>query len=168
MAHARLAAVDAEAAARIHGNDEKRIIRALEVYEQTGVPISRLQQLDRQQRRGYNTRQFGLMLPREELYRRIEARVQAMLAQGWLKEVRELLGRYPPDLKPLQALGYRHLIAFLQGRWGWEEALELLLRDTRRYAKRQLTWFKADPEVRWHSPDQAPEMLTALREFFGR
>jgi tRNA dimethylallyltransferase len=110
---------------------------------------------------------LGLIRPREELNRRIEERVEAMLAQGWLEEIQGLLSRYPQDLKPFQALGYRHLIAFLQGRWSWEEAIELLKRDTRRYAKRQLTWFKGDPEVRWHTPDQVPEMLAALREFFA-
>ena len=81
--------------------------------------------------------------------------------------IQELLRRYPPDLKPLQSLGYRHLINFLQGRWSWEEAIELLKRDTRRYAKRQLTWFKADPEVRWFHPGQIDAMAAALEEFFG-
>ena len=75
--------------------------------------------------------------------------------------------RYPPDLKPLQALGYRHLINYLTGRWSWDEALTLLARDTRRYAKRQLTWFGSDPAVRWFHPGQVKEMAAVLTEFFG-
>ena len=98
---------------------------------------------------------------------RIDRRVEAMLAQGLLAEVEGLLRRYPPDLKPLQSLGYRHLINFLQGRWSWEEAIELFKRDTRRYAKRQLTWFKADPEVRWFHPGQIDALAGALEEFLG-
>ena len=90
-----------------------------------------------------------------------------MLEAGWLDEVEGLLERYPPTLKPLQALGYRHLINYLTGRWSWEEALTLLTRDTRRYAKRQLTWFGSDPEIRWFNPDQMEEMAAALAEFFG-
>ncbi len=90
-----------------------------------------------------------------------------MLAAGWLQEVEGLLSRYPPDLKPLQALGYRHLINYLTGRWSWEEALTWLARDTRRYAKRQLTWFGSDKEIRWFAPDQIEEMTEALGEFFG-
>ena len=110
---------------------------------------------------------LGLMLPREELYRKIELRVEVMLEAGWLEEVEGLLSRYPPTLKPLQALGYRHLINYLTGRWSWEEALTLLARDTRRYAKRQLTWFSSDPEIRWFHPDQVEEMAAVLAEFFG-
>jgi tRNA dimethylallyltransferase len=78
-----------------------------------------------------------------------------------------LLERYPPTLKPLQALGYRHLINYLTGRWSLDEALTLLTRDTRRYAKRQLTWFAADPEIRWFHPHQIAEMAAALSQFFG-
>ena len=90
-----------------------------------------------------------------------------MLEAGWFDEVEGLLGRYPPTLKPLQALGYRHLINYLIGRWSWEEALTWLTRDTRRYAKRQLTWFSSDPEVRWFYPGQVEEMAAVLAGFFG-
>ena len=93
--------------------------------------------------------------------------MELMLEAGWLDEIEGLLSRYPPDLKPLQALGYRHLINYLTGRWSWDEALTLLARDTRRYAKRQLTWFGSDPEVRWFHPGQVEEMAAALAEFFG-
>lgn len=163
----RLKRLDPASAWRLHPHDTYRILRALEVITATGEPLSALHESHQFRDAPYCTLKLGLLRPREELNRRIEARVEVMLALGWLEEVKGLLSRYPPDLKPLQALGYRHLIAFLQERWSWEEAIDLLKRDTRRYAKRQLTWFKKDPEVRWHTPDQVPEMLAALREFFG-
>ena len=116
----------------------------------------------------YRVLKLGLTLPREELNARIEARVEAMLAQGLLAEVEGLLSRYPPDLKPFNSLGYRHLIRFLHGEWSWEEAIDRLKIDTRHYAKRQLTWFKADPEVRWFHPGQIDAMAACLAEFFER
>jgi tRNA dimethylallyltransferase len=136
--------------------------------EVTGRPLSALQEAHQFRDSPYRVLKLGLRRPREELHRRIEERVEAMLALGWLEEVKGLLSRYPHHLKPFQALGYRHLIAFLQGRWGWEETIELLKRDTRRYAKRQVTWFRGDPEVRWYAPEEIPAMLAALREFFGK
>jgi tRNA dimethylallyltransferase len=148
--HARLAAVDPEAAARIGVRDARRIIRALEVHAHTGQPISHLQALDRERRARYNTRQFGLMLPRAELYRRIETRVDAMVAQGLVEEVRGLLGRgYSESLVSMKGLGYAQMIPLLRGEWTLEEAVRRLKRDTRRFAKRQLTWFRADPRIEW-------------------
>jgi tRNA dimethylallyltransferase len=148
--HARLSAVDPEAAARIHVNDEKRIIRALEVFELTGLPISRLQELDRQQQARYNTRQFGLTLPREEMYRRIEARVEEMIRGGLIEEVKSLLDRgYDERLVPMKGLGYAQIIPVVRGEQARDEAVERLKRDTRRFAKRQLTWFRADSRIEW-------------------
>ncbi len=164
----RLKGLDPEAASRLHPHDTYRILRALEVMEATGRPLSALQAAHRFQDCPYEVLKLGLTLPREELYRRIEARVEAMLEGGWLEEVRGLLSRYPPDLKPLKALGYRHLMDFLQGRWTWEEALEHLKRDTRRFAKRQFTWFRADPEIKWFEPEQIEEMRACLQEFFRK
>jgi tRNA dimethylallyltransferase len=163
----RLLHLDPATAARLHPHDTCRIVRALEVMEATGRPLSEFINAHRFQDAPYEVLKLGLMLPREELYQRIELRVELMLAAGWLEEVEGLLRRYPPTLKPLQALGYRHLINYLTGRWSWEEALTLLTRDTRRYAKRQLTWFGSDPEVRWFHPDQIDAMAAALAEFFG-
>jgi tRNA dimethylallyltransferase len=163
----RLAALDPATAARLSPRDRYRILRALEVMAATGRPLSSLFQAHGFRQSPYRVLKLGLSLPREELYRRIGTRADAMLAQGWLKEVEALRRDYPPDLKPLKALGYRHLIAYLQGRWGLAEALALIKRDTRHYAKRQLTWFRADPEVRWFSPGQVEEMLDLLKEFFG-
>jgi len=165
--YARLLHLDPATAARLHPHDTYRIVRALEVLEATGRPLSEFIAAHRFQDTPYAVLKLGLMLPREELYRKIELRVELMLEAGWLHEIEGLLRRYPPDLKPLQALGYRHFINYLTGRWSWDEALTLLTRDTRRYAKRQLTWFGSDPEVRWFHPDQVEEMAGALAEFFG-
>ncbi len=163
----RLTHLDPATASRLHPHDTYRIVRALEVMAATGRPLSEWIEAHRFQDAPYEVLKLGLELEREELYRRIELRVEVMLEQGWLDEVEGLLTRYPPTLKPLQALGYRHLINYLTGRWSWEEALTLLTRDTRRYAKRQRTWFGADPAVRWFHPDQVEEMAAALGEFFG-
>jgi len=148
--HARLAEVDPEAAARLHPHDEKRIIRALEVYLETGSAISRLQALDQRTGPRYNTRQFGLTLPRAEVYGRIEARVDQMIASGLVEEVRGLLERgYGEDLVAMKGLGYAQMALFVRGEIGLEEAVRRLKRDTRRFAKRQLTWFRADPAIEW-------------------
>jgi tRNA dimethylallyltransferase len=163
----RLLHLDPATAARLHPHDTYRIIRALEVLEATGRPLSEFIAAHRFQHTPFRVLKLGLALPREELYRRIEARMEIMLAAGWLEEVQTLLERYPPNLKPLGALGYRHLINYLNGRWSWEEALRLLARDTRRYAKRQLTWFGSDPEIRWFHPDETREMAALLAEFFA-
>jgi tRNA dimethylallyltransferase len=164
--YARLLRLDPASAARLHPHDTYRILRALEVMEATGKPLSQFIAAHRFQDAPYQVLKLGLALPREEINRRIEIRMEMMLEQGWLAEVQNLLDRYPPTLKPLQALGYRHLIHYLTGRWSLAEALTLLARDTRRYAKRQLTWFASDPEIRWFHPDQIEAMAAALAEFF--
>lgn len=165
---ARLRSLDPAAAQRLAPGDTYRILRALEVVEATGRPISALHTAHRFQDCPYATLKIGLNLPREELYRRIEDRVDFMMAQGWLEEIRKQLLRYPPKIKPLQALGYRHLVAVLQGRLSLEEAVEQTKQETRRFAKRQLTWFRADPEVRWFSPSQLEEICLLVRDFFQK
>jgi tRNA dimethylallyltransferase len=150
--HARLAQVDPPSAAKIQPGDGKRIIRALEVWEVTGQPMSSFHTPE-----GVhgvpkpNTFVFGLRWEREELYRRIEARVDAMMAAGFLDEVRGLLAAgFGPDRKAMQSLGYRHLLEHLiGGDKPLGDAVEELKRDTRRYAKRQMIWFRADPQVAW-------------------
>jgi tRNA dimethylallyltransferase len=106
-------------------------------------------------------------MDREQLYQRIDARVDAMLNAGLLDEVRRLLDDgYSPDLKSMQSIGYRHMINFLHGRMNWEEAVRTLKRDTRRYAKRQLTWFKAVPDIVWLSPQDIRRAEALIRRFF--
>jgi tRNA dimethylallyltransferase len=148
--YAQLAQVDPEAAARISPADEKRIIRALEVCLTTGEPISRLQALDRHRPPRYNACRFALTYPREELYRRIEARIDRQLAAGLVVEVRGLLARgYGEDLPAMKGLGYAQAARFLRGGCTLAEAVVQLKRDTRRFAKRQMTWFRADRRLRW-------------------
>jgi len=148
--HARLAAVDPDAAARITPRDLQRIIRALEVYLTTGERISSLQALDRERPPRYNTGQFGLRLPREELYRRIDARIDQQLAAGLVAEVQGLLdGGYDEDLVPMKGLGYAQVARYLRGECSLDEAVVQFKRDTRRFAKRQLTWFRADKRIHW-------------------
>jgi tRNA dimethylallyltransferase len=163
----RLRRVDPQTAERLAPGDTYRIIRALEVSEATGRPLSALLGEHRFRDRPYNTVKIGLTLPREELYARIDRRVEVMLEAGWLEEVRGLTARYGADFKPLKSLGYRRLAAFLQGQTVWEEAVEQIKRDTRRYAKRQLTWFRADPEVQWRHPDEEEEIIVIIKEFMA-
>lgn len=147
--HARLREADPEAASRIHPNDAVRIIRALEVYIMTGQPISKWQRREPPTELG-RVRRFGLILPREQLYRRINARVERMIAQGWLEEVRRLLQMgYDPNLPAMRSLGYGELLQVIQGKMSLSEAVSKIQRETRRFAKRQLTWFRADKQIEW-------------------
>jgi tRNA dimethylallyltransferase len=146
----RLKEVDPEAAARIHSNDLFRTIRALEVFESTGIPISFFRDQHRFGDRPYLAFKIGLEMDRDKLYRRIEERVDRMIERGFLQEVEGLLEMgYGPGLKPMQSLGYKQMIKFLSNEFGWDEAVRQMKRDTRHYAKRQWTWFKADREVCW-------------------
>lgn len=150
--HRQLETVDPESAAAIHPNDLFRIVRALEVVTASGRPISALRLEARRDHRPIQgpILKFGLERNRRELYQRIEVRVEAMMAQGLLREVRNLLDRgYPRTLRPLRAIGYRHMIWHLTGRADLDEAVSFLKRDTRRYAKRQLTWFRHEDEIEW-------------------
>ena len=153
--HAELAACDPEAALRIHQNDHHRLIRALEVYQQSGRPISDFQRLSREEPApAYNLALVGLTWQRELLYSRIEARVEAMINAGLVDEVQALLGAgVAPDAQSMQGLGYKQIAAFLQAKCSLEEATELLKRDTRRFAKRQYTWFKRDARIKWYDAE---------------
>ncbi len=167
--HRELAARDPDAAARIHPNDRQRIVRALEVLAVTGRPLSELQRRHGFRQQRYRALQIGLDIERQGLYRRIDRRVDHMLAEGLLDEVCGLLQRgYAATLKSMQSIGYRHMAAYLEGRLDWDEAVRTLKRDTRRYAKRQLTWFRADPAMRWHRPDQMLPIVKAVRSFLGK
>ncbi len=144
----RLESVDPEAADRIHHNDLIRIIRALEVYEKSGKRISELQQQWEYNEPRYDFAAFGLIRPRSELYERIEARVDQMVNEGLMDEVRSF-SNYSRDLPSMNCLGYKELFSFLDGQCDLDEAIRLIKRNTRRFAKRQLTWFKKDKRIRW-------------------
>lgn len=147
--HQRLAAVDPVTAARLHPNDTRRVIRALEVYHLTGKSINEYQYNDQISQPKYRLFMFGLTMDRQLLYRRIEQRVDLMLAQGLVQEVRQLLQKYSKLGTALQGLGYKEIIAYLNGECTLDEAVEILKRNTRRFAKRQLTWFRADKRIEW-------------------
>ncbi|MBO8127624.1 MAG: tRNA (adenosine(37)-N6)-dimethylallyltransferase MiaA [Peptococcaceae bacterium] len=148
--HRRLAAVDPETAARVHPNNVRRIIRALEVYYQTGRPLSQFHECDRRRETKYNLLMFGLYLERELLYKRIEKRVDKMVEQGLVDEVKRLLQQgYGRDLVSMQGLGYKEIIYYLEGETTLDEAIRILKRNTRRFAKRQFTWFRRDKRIRW-------------------
>jgi tRNA dimethylallyltransferase len=145
--HRRLAEADPTAAARIQPNDVFRIVRALEVLEVTGRPMSELQG---RSPIALPFVRFGIRWPREALYRRIGERTDRMLAAGWLQETRDLLSKgYAEGRIGSKALGYGRLLAHLRGQTSLAEAAALIKRDTRRYAKRQMTWFRKEPNVHW-------------------
>ncbi len=146
----RLSEVDPVAAERIHPNDERRIIRALEVYQTTGQPLSFWEQQPDEQRPIYDLIMIGLHRPRPELYDRINRRVDLMLEHGLLEEAQNLLAQgLDEKFIANQAIGYKEFFAYLRGEESLAEATEKLKQGTRRYAKRQLTWFRADRRIHW-------------------
>lgn len=164
--HRRLAAVDPDTAARVHPNDAVRIVRALEVWEISGRAISTHHRDHRFGDAPYRTFKIALDLDRETLYARIDRRVERMLAQGLEAEVRGLLARgYGSALKPMRSLGYRHMCDWIEGRTGYEEMVAALQRDTRRFAKRQFTWFRADAGNRWVTPDALDGLFGQIEAF---
>lgn len=156
-----LAGFDPEAAARLHPNNLGRIVRAIEVYRLTGVTMSRQLELSRKRPSPYKLCMLGLdFRDRSRLYDRINTRVDAMLKAGLVQEATEVLSR-PISKTALQAIGYKELIPFLEGTETLEACAEQLKQNTRRYAKRQLTWFRRDQRIHWLFPDEVncPETL---------
>ncbi len=164
--HERLRRVDPAAAGRLHPNDAYRILRALEICETTGKPMSAHHAEHRFAESPYSVLKIGLEMDRAALYDRINRRVEMMLEAGLLKEVQRLLEMgYDPELKPMQSIGYRHMVDYLQGRLSWEEAVRTLKRDTRRYAKRQFTWFRKDTAVNWFSQEAVDAIRLKIKNF---
>ena len=169
--HALLCRKDPAAGQRIQERDQRRIVRALEIYFSTGFRISQLQDR-RQPLEGLAVLKLGLNLPREVLYGRINRRVARMFDEGLAEEVKRLLDEgYRDDCKAFEALGCRYVLSVLRGELSQPEAIELTCRDTRRYAKRQMTWFRKEPQIRWidstGESQQALEQLLALVESVG-
>jgi tRNA dimethylallyltransferase len=143
----QLQRVDPSAGSWIHPNDRQRIIRALEIYQLTGKPLSAWQQDHGFSESPFETLKIGLCRERPVLYDRIDQRCDRMIETGLIDEVKGLLDNgYSFALKPLQSVGYKHVGCFLDGRMALQEAVSLMKRDTRRLAKRQLSWFRSDPE----------------------
>jgi tRNA dimethylallyltransferase len=163
---------DPAAADRIEPGDKVRILRSLEIYMLTGQPISQLQQ-QRDPLKNLSILKIGLSLPRPILYGRINRRVSEMFHSGLIEEVQQVLAKgYRPDCKGFEALGYRQAVAVLDGELSQEEAIEKTQTETRRYAKRQMTWFRREKEVHWiegPGEDSSPldSLLMLLEEHHG-
>lgn len=166
----RLREVDPDTLLSVHPNDRQRIIRALEVFELTGKKMSQWQKEHGFKESPFETLTIGLDREREELYGLINRRCAEMVASGLVEEVRGLMEKgYSLDLHPMQSVGYRHMGLYLSGAMSLGEAVSLMQRDTRHLAKRQLTWFRADKEIRWFHPErERQEILQAVKEFFGQ
>lgn len=164
--HQRLAALDGESAEKIHPRDRVRVIRALEIIRLTGLPLSSLAGEHRFRDRIFRPFKICLQMEREDLYHRINQRTLSMVEQGLVEETRGLIDKgYSPELKAMKSLGYRHAVRHLQGIWNLDRMIGELQKDTRRYAKRQLTWFRADPEMNWRFPDAQAEMVREIHAF---
>ena len=160
-----LGPVDPETAARLHLRDEKRILRALEVYEETGEPMSRRDRRGRQRPDRYEAVYIGLSFrDREDLRERIDRRVDEMVRRGLLQEVQALLdGGLPRDATALQAIGYKQFLAVADGTATAEQAVEEVKLRSRQYAKRQLTWLRRNPAIHWIYWDKEPDFPAALQ-----
>ena len=162
----RLQQVDPEAADRLHPNDTYRIIRALETIESSGRSISAHHQGHGFKDTPFDVLKIALQMDRQVLYDRIDQRVDLMIAAGLVDEVKKLLAMgYSTDLKSMQSIGYRHVVDFLEERLSWEECVRTLKRDTRRYAKRQFTWFGGDKDIVWQTPDGFDQISNLVSKF---
>jgi len=164
--HRRLEELDPVSAKKIHAHDKLRILRALEVIELTKEPLSALVQGHGFQDSAFQALKICLQIDRQELYHRINERSLLMVERGLVEETKNLLAMgYSPDLKPMKSLGYRHAVRYLEGRYDREEMVRQLQVDTRRYAKRQLTWFRADPSTLWVDPQRKDHLVETITSF---
>jgi tRNA dimethylallyltransferase len=168
---ARLKEVDPDYARVINRGDLRRIVRALEVFELTGQPLSALHREHREASTPLRAVQVALEFPRAELYARINARVDRMLQKGLIEEVSRLIDRgYVEHIERLRSLGYREILSYARGEQTVEDASQAIKMNTRRYAKRQITWFRGDPRVQWLSASGktvealVQEILTLIRQ----
>lgn len=165
--HRWLQRVDPEAANRLHPNDTVRLIRALEVFLVTGKSISQWQHEHGFSERPFATLMLSLVMARETLAQRIELRCRQMVQDGLVEEVRRLWDMgYSPELSPMRTIGYAQIGEMLQGCYGMEEALNRMVLETKRLAKRQLTWLRAEPEICWFAPQQTHDISDAVGKFW--
>jgi tRNA dimethylallyltransferase len=166
--HRRLEKIDPEAAGRIHPNDVRRIIRALEIGGRVGEPASSLRAEHAFGDRPYRTLHLALDPGREALIERIDRRCGEMIENGLLREARALRERgYGPELRPMRAIGYRHMTPVVDGADTLANALEVMRRDTRRFARRQRTWLRKVADVRWLKPDEPRPIFDAVESFMS-
>jgi tRNA dimethylallyltransferase len=157
--HEKLRRIDPKAAEKIHPHNKKRVLRALEVYETTGKTKTYWENQVRQIDLPYTYVLMGIRMPRPRLYERIDERVDVMIQSGLVEEVASLLDQgYDPSLVSMQALGYKEIIPYLEGTSTLEEQIRILKRDTRHFAKRQLTWFRKNPDIHWFDVDEAADI----------
>lgn len=163
--YAELVRIDPETAARLHPNDEPKVMRALEVFRLSGQPMSAMQHQHAFGDSVFASLLIGLHRPKEVLYRRIEERIDWQLAHGMVEETRSLLDRgYARHLGAMKGLGYRQVSAYLAGEYGYDEMIRRFKRDTRHFAKRQMTWFRKEPGIVWVSiEEEEPLERTADR-----
>lgn len=147
--HRRLAQVDPEAAGRIHTNDPVRLIRALEVYEQTQIPISVHQKKHNFKKTRYPSIMIGLNRDREDIYRRIDERVLKMMEMGWINEAKALYDNWGGDVPAFQLIGYKEIREYFEDKLREDELIPTIQKASRQYAKRQLTWFKGEKDIHW-------------------
>ena len=167
--HDRLRQVDEKSADMIHPNNIKRVIRALEFYHQTGTRISEHNETQRQKESPYRFVYFVLDDERERIYRRIDQRIDQMLDQGLVAEVKQLRDMgCTRDMVSMQGLGYKEILAYLDGECTLEEAVYILKRDTRHFAKRQLTWFRREQDVRWIERQEYPDEAAMLQAMLAQ
>ena len=165
--HRQLREIDPEAANRIGVNDLYRIVRAIEVFELTGEKISAHQRRHRFADIGYDTLTVGVEVEREKLYQAIDRRFDAMIAAGLAGEVRALIeAGYSPEKPPLSTIGYKQIASHLRGEIALADAVALAKQESRRLAKRQITWFRREPEIVWLDPERGAQDALALFEKF--
>ncbi len=163
----KLVEVDAEAASKLHANNLKRVIRALEVYKLTGKPFSQYQIDDKDKYQiPYHLDYYVLTMDRQFLYDRINKRVDIMLENGLLDEVRELMNMgCTSHMQSMKGIGYKELLYYLEGQSTFDEAIDMIKQGSRNYAKRQLTWFRKDPRINWIDRDELQledEVITTM------
>lgn len=162
----KLQQCDPAVAATLHPHDTTRILRALEVFLATGRSIQSYQQAHGFREKRYSILAVGCQHERAALYQRINQRTHAMLKEGWIEEVQSLLKEFPPTIQSLQAIGYRQVVQFLNHQLTQEEMVAQIQQKTRNYAKRQLTWFRKDPDIQWVSPQEHSKIMGKVAQFF--
>jgi tRNA dimethylallyltransferase len=166
--YARLKELDPEAAGRIHPRDGVRIIRALEIAELAGEPISEIQRRHGFRQVRYECLKVGLYRDREELYRRIDSRAGQMVEAGLVRETEKIIHLgYDEKIKPLQSLGYKYIIQYIKAKMTLDDAVRSMQRDTRHYARRQMTWFRGESDIEWFHPDEAVQIRARIDRFLG-
>jgi tRNA dimethylallyltransferase len=164
--HSQLRELDPESAFKIHPNDRVRLIRALEIIHLTRQPLSSLIREHAFRQKAFEALKIGLHVARDALYDRINERSEWMVLHGLIEETQGLLDSgYSKDLKSMKSLGYRHAVQFLEKKWNRDELAQKLQMDTRRYAKRQLTWFKGDPDMVWVDPQDRAHIRRIIEKF---